>query len=307
MLYYKEKSHSYRDFPLRIAEFGHVHRKEPSGALSGLFRVQSFHQDDAHLFMQEDQIKDEILAVLAMVKEIYDIFKLSATLELSTRPEKSIGSDRDWEIATKGLKEGLDAWGAPYTINEGDGAFYGPKIDIHVHDALGRSWQCGTVQLDMALPEKFDLKYKDSDGSFKRPIMMHRAIFGSIERFLGILIEHFAGKFPFWMSPLPIRIIPVAQAHYPYANAVKEAIEKAQLYCDLDSSSESLSKRIRQAQLLQINYMLTIGDQEMEHHTISLRTRDNRVHGEIKIDDFIKKCSLEYKERRYSSPYQESE
>lgn len=304
MLYFKACSHSYRELPLRVAEFGHVHRKEPSGALNGLFRVQSFHQDDAHLFMQPSQIKDEILGVLKLVKEIYQTFGLDYTFELSTRPEKSIGTDQDWEVATAGLKEALDEWGEEYKINEGDGAFYGPKIDLHVHDALDRRWQCGTVQLDMALPEKFKLEYKDSDGALKRPIMIHRAIFGSIERFLGILIEHFAGKFPFWMSPLPIRIIPVAEAHVSYGKEVMKKIQEAGFTCDCDASEESLGKRVRNAQIQQVNYMLTVGDKEVENKTIALRTRDNVVHGEVSIDDFLNNCRIEYKERKLTSLYE---
>ena len=305
MLYYKGRSHSYRELPLRVAEFGHVHRKEPSGALNGLFRVQGFHQDDAHIFMQKSQIKDEIIGVLHLVKEIYDTFGLHYTFELSTRPEKSMGTDEDWKITTAGLQEALDEWGADYKINEGDGAFYGPKIDLHVHDALKRQWQCGTIQLDMSLPEKFDLHYKDSDGEQKRPIMIHRAIFGSIERFLGIIIEHFAGKFPFWMSPLPVRVIPVAEAHHDYAKEVTRKIQEAGFSCDCDTSQESLGKRVRNAQLLKINYMLTVGDKEVQNKSVALRTRDNVVHGEVKIEDFLNKCEVEYKERKLTSPYQE--
>ncbi|WP_420421658.1 threonine--tRNA ligase [Simkania sp.] len=305
MLYYKSHSHSYREFPLRVAEFGHVHRHEPSGALNGLFRVQGFHQDDAHLFMKPDQIQDEILNVLNLVKQIYETFGLKYTFELSTRPESSIGTDEDWEVGTQGLQKALDAAGLPYKINEGDGAFYGPKIDLHVHDALGRAWQCGTIQLDMALPERFDLEYKDADGSLKRPIMIHRAIFGSIERFLGILIEHFAGKFPLWMSPLPIRLIPVADTHAPYAHEVAAKIRQAGFSCDVDDSHESVGKKVRNAQIHQINYMLTVGDNEVANKTIALRTRDNVVHGEIQLDDFLKNIESEYKERRLTSPYQE--
>jgi len=303
MLYYKTHAHSYKEFPLRIAEFGHVHRREPSGALNGLFRVQSFHQDDAHLFMKPDQIKDEILNVLKLVREIYHTFGLEYTFELSTRPKKSIGTDKDWEIGTAGLKEALDAYGEPYKINEGDGAFYGPKIDLHVHDTIGRRWQCGTIQLDMALPEKFELEYKDSDGELKRPIMIHRAIFGSIERFFGILIEHFAGKFPFWMSPLPVRLIPVADRHVDYANSVRAQVQKAGFLCDVDSAAESVSKKVRNAQLLQVNYMLTVGDKEVENKTITLRSRDGVVHGEIKTEDFLNKCAIEYKERQLNSSF----
>lgn len=287
MLYYKSSTHSYRELPLRVAEIGLVHRHEASGALSGLFRVRSFHQDDAHLFMKPSDIKAEILGILGLVEEIYDTFGLSYRLELSTRPEKSIGSDEDWEVATKGLKEALEEWGEPFKINEGDGAFYGPKIDIHIRDALGRSWQCGTVQLDMALPEKFELEYTDKDGAPKRPVMLHRAIFGSIERFFGILIEHFAGKFPLWISPLPIRVLPIADRHNEYAHHVMRELKQAGFICDVDDSHESMNKKIRNAQLLQINYMLTVGDKEMENKTINVRTRDNVVHGEVDLPSFL--------------------
>ena len=304
MLYFKASSHSYRELPLRIAEVGHVHRKEPSGALSGLFRVQSFHQDDAHIFLQPSQLKEETLAILALVKQIYQTFGLSCAFELSTRPEKSIGTDRDWEVATAGLQEALDAWKEPYQINRGDGAFYGPKIDLHVRDALGRRWQCGTVQLDLALPEKFELTYKDRDGTFKRPVMIHRAIFGSIERFLGILIEHFEGKFPLWMSPMPIRLIPVAKAHLSYAKEVMKKIQQAGLVCDWDISEESLGKRVRNAQMEKINYMLTIGDREVANQTVALRTRDNALHGEVQIAPFLEACLRELQTRQLQSPYQ---
>ena len=306
MLYYKTRSHSYREFPLRIAEFGHVHRHEPSGALNGLFRVQAFHQDDAHLFMMPDQIQDEIFHALNLVKEIYETFGLNWTFELSTRPENSIGTDEDWKIGTQGLQKALDATGVSYKINEGDGAFYGPKIDLHVHDAIGRAWQCGTIQLDMALPKRFDLEYKGADGILKRPIMIHRAIFGSIERFLGILIEHFAGKFPLWMSPLPIRLIPVANAHAAYAKEMAQKIRAAGLICDVDASQESVGKKVRNAQLQQINYMLTLGDKEVANQTVALRTRDNVVHGEMQLADFLKNIETEYKERHLTSPYQGS-
>lgn len=297
MLYYKSQTHSYRELPLRVAEIGHVHRHEASGALSGLFRVRSFHQDDAHLFMKPSDIKAEILGILALVETIYTTFGLSYRLELSTRPEKSIGSDEDWEVATKGLKDALEEWGEPYRINEGDGAFYGPKIDIHIRDALNRSWQCGTVQLDMALPEKFALEYMDKDGVHKRPIMLHRAIFGSIERFFGILIEHFVGKFPLWISPLPVRVITIADRHSEYAHEVMREIKKAGFICDIDETSESVNKKIRNAQLLQINYMLTVGDKEIENKTVSLRTRDNVVHGEIDIPTFLTALKKEMAEK----------
>jgi threonyl-tRNA synthetase len=303
MLYFRSQSHSYREFPLRISEIGHVHRHEASGALSGLFRVRSFHQDDAHLFMRGSDIKEEILNIIALIEEIYGTFGLSYRLELSTRPEKSIGSDDDWELATKGLKDALDEWGQPYRINEGDGAFYGPKIDIHIRDALNRSWQCGTIQLDMALPEKFELEYMDSDGQHKRPVMLHRALFGSIERFLGILIEHFVGKFPLWISPLPVRIITVADRHKEYAHELAQTIRKAGFICDVDDSNESVNKKIRNAQLMQINYMLTVGDKETASRTATLRTRDNVVHGEIFIDHFLRSLEKEQAERSLHSAF----
>jgi threonyl-tRNA synthetase len=308
MLYYKSTSHSYRDFPLRVAEFGHVHRHEASGAISGMFRVRSFHQDDAHLFMRPSDIKGEILNVLALVKTIYDTFGLSYRLELSTRPEKSktIGSDEEWDVATKGLQEALEAWDLPYKINEGDGAFYGPKIDIHIKDSLGRSWQCGTVQLDMALPERFDLWYTDSDGTDKRPVMLHRAIFGSIERFFGILVEHYAGKFPLWLSPRQICLIPVADRHIDYAKKVASQLQEQGFVCDVDTSNESVSKKVRNAQLLQFNYMLTLGDQEVDNRTINLRTRDNIVHGELKLEDFILKIKEEFDKRKLVSLFQKA-
>jgi threonyl-tRNA synthetase len=303
MLFYKGCLHSYRELPLRIAEFGHVHRHEASGALNGLFRVRSFHQDDAHLFMQPSEIKSEILGILGLVEVIYDTFGLDYRLELSTRPEQSIGADEEWDVATKGLKGALDEWGEPYRVNEGDGAFYGPKIDIHIRDALGRSWQCGTVQLDMTLPEKFQLEYMDKDGTHKRPVMVHRAIFGSIERFIGVLIEHFAGKFPLWISPLPIRVITIADRHNEYAHHVMREIKKAGFLCDVDDTPESMGKKIRNAQLQKINYMLTIGDKEMENKTINLRTRDNVVRGEITLDAFLDALRTELNEKALQSPF----
>jgi threonyl-tRNA synthetase len=305
MLYYKTATHSYREMPLRVAEIGHVHRFEASGALNGLFRVRSFHQDDAHLFMRPDQIRDEINRILQMANKIYMTFGLSYRLELSTRPEKSktIGSDEEWDNATNGLKGALDDWGHAYRINEGDGAFYGPKIDIHIQDALGRHWQCGTVQLDMALPEKFELEYVDSDGTHKRPVMLHRALFGSLERLFGILVEHFAGKFPFWLSPYQIRILTVADRHIPYAEELAKRFRDHGFVCDIDDSNESVGKKVRTAQLLKVNYMLTVGDKEIENKTAALRTRDNVVHGEIDISDFLAKVEQERATLALMSPY----
>ncbi len=305
MLFYKTATHSYRELPLRVAEIGHVHRFEASGALNGLFRVRSFHQDDAHLFMRLDQIREEILKLIQFADKLYMTFGLPYKLGLSTRPDKTktIGSDEEWEIATNGLKGALDDWGHSYHINEGDGAFYGPKIDIQIRDALGRFWQCGTIQLDFALPQKFELEYVDSDGTHKRPVMLHRAILGSIERFFGILVEHFSGKFPFWISPYPVRILIVADRHAPFAREVKEKIQKAGIRCEIDDTHESVGKKVRNAQLLKVNYMLTIGDKEIENRTVALRTRDNVVHGEVSIDDFLSKIVEEKKTRALLSPY----
>ncbi len=306
MLFYKSHVHSYRELPIRVSEIGHVHRNEASGALNGLFRVRAFHQDDAHIFMIPEQIRSEILELLHLADRIYMTFGLSYKLELSTRPEKSIGSDEDWEIATKGLQNALDDWGHSYRINEGDGAFYGPKIDIHIRDALGRFWQCGTIQLDMSLTEKFDLEYVDSDGKLKRPIMLHRALLGSVERFFGILIEHFAGKFPFWLSCRQVCIIAVADRHAGYANEVCESLKKASLICEVDATNESVSKKVRTAQLLKNNYILIIGDKEIENKTISVRTRDNVVHGEMTPENFLKKVLKEKEEKALMSPFSQT-
>lgn len=304
MLYYKSHVHSYRELPLRIGEIGNVHRFEPSGAISGLLRVRSFHQDDAHIFMTPDQIHDEILGVLNFANEVYAPFGLEYTLELSTRPETgTIGTDEEWEVATNGLKSALDSWGKPYKINEGDGAFYGPKIDFHIRDALGRTWQCGTIQLDMSLPRRFELEYTAADGGRHLPVMIHRAIFGSIERFFGILIEHFAGKFPLWLSPLQVRILTVADRHQEYAQEVASTLKAQGFHVDVDDTNESVSKKVRNAQLTQINYILTIGDQEVEHKSINVRTRDNVVHGEVKLDDFMKKLHQEIDDKAMQSPY----
>ena len=302
MLYFASKSHSYRELPLRIGEIGHVHRHELSGSLTGLLRVRAFHQDDAHIFMKPSDIKSEILGVLKLVKEIYSAFGLNYKIELSTRPEKNtIGTDEDWALATNGLKEALEEWGLPYRINEGDGAFYGPKIDLHVEDVLKRSWQCGTIQLDMALPQRFILKYTDSDSTEKRPVMIHRTIYGSLERFLAILIEHFAGRFPLWLNPRPVRLLCVADRHIEYAKMVAAEIRNF-LPVEVDDSHESVSKKVRLAQMDQVNYMLTIGDQECENKTISLRSRENVVFGEMTLQAFLEKAEKEYKARSLT-PY----
>ena len=277
MLIYSHKPHSYRDLPLRVAEVGLVHRHELSGVLSGLFRVRAFHQDDAHLYMTPQHIEKEILGILNLSERMYAAFGLGFYLELSTRPEKSIGTDEQWETATSGLSCALDAYGHEYTLNEGDGAFYGPKIDLHIKDALGRTWQCGTIQLDMSLPERFNLYYIEKDNEKHRPIMIHRTVFGSIERFLGILIEHFAGKFPLWMAPVQAVILPLNDDLVPYSNEVEDILKSAGLRVEVDSRTESLNKKVREAQLQYIPLILTIGGKEKEAGTLSVRTLDGDV------------------------------
>ena len=288
MLLYKTKSYSYRDLPLRAAEVGLVHRHELSGALSGLFRVRAFHQDDAHIFMTPDQIEDEIIGALELTDRLYSKFGLGFNLELSTRPKKSIGSDEQWEQATSGLRSALDRYGKKYVINEGDGAFYGPKIDSHITDALGRTWQCGTIQLDMSLPERFDLTYKDKNNEKRRPVMIHRTIFGSIERFFGILVEHFAGKFPLWLAPVQAILLPVNDELLPYAVRIQKEFLQHNIRCKVDSSNERLKKKIRFAQVNYIPLIITIGDKEKESNTLSVRTLDGKVRMGVKIEDFFK-------------------
>ncbi|MGD9973440.1 MAG: threonine--tRNA ligase [Desulfatirhabdiaceae bacterium] len=277
MLLYGVKPHSYKDMPIRAAEIGLVHRHELSGVLSGLFRVRAFHQDDAHIFMTPDQIRDEILGVLNLVAKIYSTFGLGFHLELSTRPAKSIGTDEQWEQATTGLKQALEAYGQAYQINEGDGAFYGPKIDVHIKDALGRTWQCGTVQLDMSLPERFDLTYIGPDNQKHRPIMIHRVIYGSIERFFGILVEHFAGKFPLWMAPVQVAVLPINDELTSYGQELVQLLEANGLRAEMDNRTESLNRKIREAQLMYIPLILTVGAKEKESNSLSVRTLDGKV------------------------------
>jgi len=289
MLVYKNRPHSYREFPIRASEIGLVHRHELSGVLSGLFRVRAFHQDDAHIFMTPDQIQHEIFGVLTLAERIYGQFGLGFMLELSTRPEKSIGTDEQWEVATEGLRAALDAYGADYRLNEGDGAFYGPKIDLHIEDALGRTWQCGTIQLDMSLPERFDLGYIGRDNERRRPIMIHRTIFGSIERFFGILIEHFAGKFPLWMAPVQAVILPINDELAPAAEELRGLLEAEGLRITVDTRTESLNKKIREAQLANIPLILTFGAKEMESGNLSVRTLDGKVKMGVSRESFLKK------------------
>ena len=287
MLLYSLQPHSYKDLPIRSSEIGLVHRHELSGVLSGLFRVRAFHQDDAHIFMTPEQIEDEILGVLQLVERIYHTFGLGFHLELSTRPEKSIGTDSQWETATNGLKSALDKYGAKYVINKGDGAFYGPKIDMHIKDALGRTWQCGTIQLDMSIPERFDLSYIGKDNKKHRPIIIHRVIYGSIERFFGILIEHYAGKFPLWMAPVQVAILAINDDLVPHAQSIRQIFEKQGIRCEVDARTESLNKKIRTAQLNKIPLILTIGNKEKDSQTLSVRTLDGKVSHGVSNEKFL--------------------
>ena len=287
MLLYRSRPHSYKDLPLRQAEIGLVHRHEMSGVLSGLFRVRAFHQDDAHIFMTPEQIQEEILGVLRLVERIYSTFSLGFHLELSTRPEKSIGTDAQWAQATGGLENALKAYGRDYKVNPGDGAFYGPKIDVHIQDALKRTWQCGTIQLDMSLPERFDLAYIGSDNERHRPIMIHRVIYGSIERFLGILIEHFAGKFPLWLAPLQAILLPINDGLVPFAEKVRDRLALAGVRAEVDSRTESLNRKVREAQLAYVPLILTLGQREQQDGTVSVRTLDGTVRQGIDLEAFI--------------------
>ncbi|MCG8568168.1 MAG: threonine--tRNA ligase, partial [Desulfobacterales bacterium] len=302
MILYKTKSYSYRDLPLRAGEVGLVHRHELSGALSGLFRVRSFHQDDAHIFMMPEQIESEVHGVLKLAERIYGKFGLDFHLELSTRPEKSIGDDDLWEKATAGLEAALKAYGRDYVINEGDGAFYGPKIDIHIKDALGRTWQCGTVQLDMALPERFDLTYKGQDNDKHRPIMIHRVIYGSMERFFGILVEHFAGKFPLWLAPVQAVVLPINQDLTPHAEKVKALLDANGIRCEVDGRNETLKKKIREAQINYVPLILTVGDKEKDSGTFSIRTLDGKVRMGLSADEFLEPVLHHIKERTLDEP-----
>ncbi len=297
MLLYNEKTYSYRDLPLRAAEIGLVHRHELSGVLSGLFRVRAFHQDDAHIFMTPDQIEPEILGVLKLVERVYHTFGLGFHLELSTRPKKSIGTDEQWEKATRGLTGALEKYGKGYQVNEGDGAFYGPKVDVHIKDAIGRTWQCGTIQLDMSLPERFDLSYIDSNNQKQRPVMIHRVVYGSIERFFGILIEHYAGKFPLWLAPVQAVLLPINDALIPYAEEIGGRFVQAGIRTEIDSRSESLNKKVREAQINKIPLIITLGEREKENGTLSVRTLEGKVHQGVNMASFFEGVCSNIRER----------
>ena len=288
MLVYKTEMHSYRDLPLRMGELGLVHRHELSGALHGLFRVRCFTQDDAHIFMTPEQIPDEIAGVVHLINQVYTKFGFDYFVELSTRPENSMGSDEDWEAATNGLKSALERLGMPYILNEGDGAFYGPKIDFHLRDCLGRTWQCGTIQLDFQMPLNFGLEYVAEDGSRKRPIMIHRVCYGSIERFIGIITEHFAGKFPLWLAPLQVKVLPVSDKSMDYAKTVYEQLRGAKIRTELDTRNEKIGYKIREArQVDRVPYMLIIGEKEVESGTVSVRDRDTDQTTTMTMDELI--------------------
>ena len=298
VMVYRSQPHSYRELPLRVGELGLVHRHELKGALHGLFRVRCFTQDDAHIFMRPDQITDEIIGVVGLINQVYSKFGFDYFVELSTRPENSMGSDEDWEAATNGLIKALEKLNMPYIVNEGDGAFYGPKIDFHLRDSLGRTWQCGTIQLDFQMPLNFGLEYIAEDGSRQRPIMIHRVCFGSIERFIGILTEHFAGKFPTWLAPTQVKVLPVSDKSMDYAKEVYEKLREKMVRCELDTRNEKIGYKIREArQVDRVPYMLIIGAKEVETNTVSVRDRDTDQTVTMKLDEFLDKLCKEIKER----------
>ncbi len=298
MLVYKSQPHSYRELPLRIAEVGLVHRHEKSGALHGLMRVRCFNQDDAHIFMTPDQIRDEIKGVVRLIDEVYQLFGFNYFIELSTRPEDSMGSDEDWELATEGLRKALEDMQLDYTVNEGDGAFYGPKIDFHLVDAIGRTWQCGTIQLDFQLPQRFEAEYIGADGEMHRPIMIHRVCFGSIERFIGILTEHFAGKFPTWLSPVQVKILPISDKHIEYGAQVMARLKEAGIRCELDERPEKIGYKIREARNERVPYMLVVGQKEEENGLVSVRSRFAGDEGQKELELFISELSEEISKRQ---------
>lgn len=297
ILFFKTQQRSYRDLPMRVGEFGLVHRHELKGALHGLFRVRCFTQDDAHIFMTQEQMKDEVIKCMAMYQKMYGVFGLEYHVELSTRPENSMGSDELWEISTNALREAIETAGVPYQINEGDGAFYGPKLDFHVQDSLGRTWQCGTIQMDMQLPERFDVNYIGEDGEKHRAVMLHRAGYGSLERFIGILIEHYAGAFPTWIAPVQAKIIPVTDKNLEYAKSVATAMSESDIRVEVEEANETLGYKIRKAQMEKVPYMIIVGDQEMKAHTISVRSRKNGDLGSQSLPMFVANLIREIKER----------
>ena len=297
MLLYKAEPLSYKALPLRVGELGLVHRHEKSGQLHGLMRVRCFTQDDAHIFMMPEQIRDEIKGVVALIDEVYSLFGFKYHVELSTRPENSMGTDEDWELATEGLRGALNDLGLDYVVNEGDGAFYGPKIDFHLTDSIGRTWQCGTIQLDMQLPQRFELEYTGADGEKHRPIMIHRVAFGSIERFIGILIEHFAGAFPTWLAPVQVKVLPISDKYMDYANKVLDELNAAGVRAEVDSRAEKIGYKIREAQMQKIPYMLVVGEKEQEADLVSVRSRFAGDEGQKNLETFIADIQKEIADR----------
>ena len=297
VLVYASEPRSYRDLPLRMGELGIVHRHEKSGQLHGLMRVRCFTQDDAHIFMTPEQIKDEIKGVVHLINQVYSLFGFKYHVELSTRPEDSMGSDEDWEMATEGLRSALEELGLPYVVNEGDGAFYGPKIDFHLEDSIGRTWQCGTIQLDFQLPQRFELEYTGADGEKHRPIMIHRVVFGSIERFIGILIEHFAGAFPTWLAPVQVKILPISDKYADYSKEVLDKLTEAGIRAEMDTRSEKIGYKIREAQTQKIPYMLVVGQKEEEEKTVSVRSRFAGDEGASSVESFIESIQKEIEEK----------
>lgn len=299
ILYYKTNQHSYRELPKRVGEFGIVHRHELHGALHGLFRVRVFTQDDAHIFMTQDQMKDEVIKTMEMYRKLYSVFGLEYHVELSTRPENSMGSEELWEISTNALRDAVEAAGVPYVINEGDGAFYGPKLDFHIKDCLGRTWQCGTIQMDMQLPERFDVNYVGEDGEKHRAVMLHRAGYGSLERFIGILIEHFAGAFPSWIAPVQVKVVPVTEKHINYAKSVADALSASNVRVEIEEGNDTLGYKIRKAQMEKVPYTLVVGDKEMNGHTVSIRSRKNGDEGSLPVAVFVSNLIREIRDRSY--------
>lgn len=299
ILYYKTNQHSYRELPKRVGEFGIVHRHELHGALHGLFRVRVFTQDDAHIFMTQDQMKDEVIKTMEMYRKLYSVFGLEYHVELSTRPENSMGSEELWEISTNALRDAVEAAGVPYVINEGDGAFYGPKLDFHIKDCLGRTWQCGTIQMDMQLPERFDVNYVGEDGEKHRAVMLHRAGYGSLERFIGILIEHFAGAFPSWIAPVQVKVVPVTEKHMNYARSVADALSASNVRVEIEEGNDTLGYKIRKSQMEKVPYTLVVGDKEMNGHTVSVRSRKNGDEGSLPVAVFVSNLIREIRDRSY--------
>ena len=297
ILVYQNEMHSYRDFPLRYAELGLVHRHELSGALHGLFRVRAFTQDDAHVFMLPSQMQSELMKVIELFDRIYSQFGLKYHVELSTKPDNAMGDDAIWEAATEALRNAIEAKGIPYVINPGDGAFYGPKLDYHIEDSLGRTWQCGTIQLDMNLPERFQIEYVGEDGQKHRPIMIHRACFGSMERFIGILTEHYAGAFPTWMAPVQVKILPISEKHVEYAKDLAKQMHRDYVRVEVDDRSEKIGYKIRQAQMAKVPYMLVVGDKEVEEGTVNVRKHGGDELGSVPFEEFFNSIKIEIKER----------